>query len=157
MLYLLVIVRTFLVFQCNTVGGRRAIRHRMQPIHFARLRRCVVCTISFFFVVKIDLRKAFDSLKQSLVAKLLMDAVSRGLSPIMAFALIAEVSNRGATAHFPGCSSTFFLFKEGFGQGPSEPPALFTAVLDMLLAEAVQRWREKGWGLDPSASTILFS
>ena len=97
-------------------------------------------------VFKIDLRKAFDSLKHSVVALILDDAIGRGLNPIIAHALLVEVCTRGATANFPGCESDAFLMLKGFGQGPNETPALFTAALDFLLAEAVQRWRKRGWG-----------
>ena len=79
-----------------------------------------------FCVVKIDLRKAFNSFKQSLVGKILLDAIERGLSPLVAFALFSELSDRGARAHLPGCSSTLFLIWRRLARGLPTPRPLWT-------------------------------
>ena len=118
----------------------KAVKHKMLYIPSCRLHH------DHLIVVKIDTRKACDSLTQSAVAVVLQAAVRRGSSPIVALAIFVEISDRGACAHFPGGSSTFFKMEKGCGQGPSETPALITAVLDYLLAGAVNQWQERGWG-----------
>ena len=92
---------------------------------------------------------------QSVVGDVLLEAVRQGAPAEVAWGLYRELVSRQAQALVGGDTlSECFSFLKGFGQGPSETPALFTAALDRALAGAVSKWQEKGWGFAWTTSLL---
>ena len=87
---------------------------------------------------------------------LLLRAIRGGLSPVVALAFYVELISRSATAHVFDCASLPFDVLKGFGQGPSETPAVFTSVLDSLLAPAVLKLRERDWGFGADGACLNY-
>ncbi len=75
----------------------------------------------------------------------LIEADKKGANARVARAIYREMRNRQAKAWVTGVLSRNFVYGRGAGQGPSEPPSIFAAGLDLKLAPEVEKWNRKGF------------
>ena len=91
-----------------------------------------------------DLRKAFDTLRQSIVGRMLCHAIDRGLHPIIAATLLREVSDRSAQAHISNICNEVFVSTKVLGKGRVKPHAYLLPRLTWCWRPLFKRGSKRG-------------
>eukprot|EP00959_Pyramimonas_sp_CCMP1952_P272876 5704326-Pyramimonas_sp.AAC.1 len=93
------------------------------------------------FICCLDVRTAFDCMTHDLVARALE---WHGVHPRTTLNILRELSDIKARLLLPGCEpSAYFDFLRGGKQGGVDTPALFTLVMEYILAPCTHRWANK--------------
>eukprot|EP00959_Pyramimonas_sp_CCMP1952_P450125 9425033-Pyramimonas_sp.AAC.1 len=95
-----------------------------------------------------DIETAFDSMRHGRLSQALL---ARVVHPRMAAALLRELSNMRCNIALPGADPCErFPLEKGGKQGGVETPELFNIMLEVVFADAFEKWRRArcGFALD---------
>eukprot|EP00971_Amphidinium_carterae_P321672 6393941-Amphidinium_carterae.1 len=114
-----------------------------QPQEGLLLLRCLLSQADLLralvAILKVDVRKPFDSLRHSAIMSMLQ---AKGVAPWLQRALLTSLRHRRAHMHSPAGLLTFSL-EQGIPQGRPDSPELFMQTVSHYLAPLFQRWAEE--------------